>query len=79
MAFLLNTNYFPIFSGKHKGEWNEYNECHRTPAGFSQFSCIDCHEHDSTGDLADEHDNVSDLAIRAKRFTGAIQKGDKAD
>ncbi|MEK7257266.1 MAG: hypothetical protein AAB316_21105, partial [Bacteroidota bacterium] len=48
--------YFPIFSGKHNGEWNECTDCHTTPGDFKAFSCIDCHEHDDPGDLANEHD-----------------------
>ncbi|HFA47735.1 MAG TPA: hypothetical protein ENJ95_01810 [Bacteroidetes bacterium] len=51
--------YFPIFSGKHKNEWNECNECHTTPGDFMSFSCIDCHEHNNANHLADEHDEVS--------------------
>jgi hypothetical protein len=51
--------YFPIFSGKHEGEWNNCTDCHTSPGSFSAFSCIDCHEHDNPGDLADEHDEVS--------------------
>jgi hypothetical protein len=51
--------YFPIFSGKHKGEWNQCSECHTTPGNFKAFSCIDCHEHNDPNDLAKEHDEVS--------------------
>ncbi len=51
--------YFPIFSGKHDNEWNTCDECHTTPGNYNMFSCIECHEHDNPGDLADEHDEVS--------------------
>ena len=37
--------YFPIFSGEHKGEWNSCNSCHTTPGSFTQFPCLECHEH----------------------------------
>ncbi len=49
--------YFPIYSGKHDGEWNDCVDCHTT-GNFSTFSCIDCHEHDDPADLADEHEDV---------------------
>ena len=49
--------YFPIYSGKHDDEWNDCIDCHTT-GNFSTFSCIDCHEHDDPGDLADEHEDV---------------------
>lgn len=45
--------YFPIYSGKHKDEWVNCNECHTTPSNYSMFSCIDCHEHNKTDE--DEH------------------------
>ncbi|MFC2103400.1 hypothetical protein ACFLSS_03110 [Bacteroidota bacterium] len=37
--------YFPIYSGKHGGEWDQCSECHTVPNNFTLFSCIDCHEH----------------------------------
>ncbi|MBK6998374.1 MAG: hypothetical protein IPH31_27170 [Lewinellaceae bacterium] len=51
--------YFPIFSGKHDGEWDQCIECHTTPGNFALFSCIDCHEHDNQGDVDDDHQGVS--------------------
>ena len=51
--------YFPIYSGNHNNEWDQCTECHTTPGNFSLFSCIDCHEHDNPGDLADDHDGVN--------------------
>ncbi|MAT53475.1 MAG: hypothetical protein CMN32_03270 [Saprospirales bacterium] len=53
-----DNQYFPIFSGKHEGEWNQCVECH-IGGNYSSFSCIDCHEHDDPVELADEHQGVS--------------------
>jgi hypothetical protein len=50
--------YFPIYSGKHKNEWDQCVDCHTTPGNFSLFSCIDCHEHDDPVDMADHHQGV---------------------
>ena len=50
---------FPIYSGKHQGEWNECVDCHTTAGNFEVFSCIDCHEHDNPQQLANEHNGVS--------------------
>lgn len=47
---------FPIYSGKHDGEWNACADCHIDPNNFSVFSCIICH--DDQADLVDEHDDV---------------------
>jgi len=51
--------YFPIYSGKHKDEWNTCADCHFNSNDFTQFSCIDCHEHDDPVKMADEHKDVN--------------------
>jgi hypothetical protein len=51
--------YFPIYSGKHDGEWNDCIECHTTPGDYTIFSCIDCHEHNNQAEVDDDHDGVS--------------------
>jgi hypothetical protein len=48
---------FPIYSGKHNGEWSKCTDCHTNPASYSLFTCIDCHEHDQTK-MNDEHGEV---------------------
>jgi hypothetical protein len=39
---------FPIYSGKHDGEWNTCADCHINSANYLVFSCIDCHEHNKS-------------------------------
>jgi len=51
--------YFPIYSGKHKNEWNTCSECHLNAGNFSTFSCIDCHKHDDPVKMANKHKDVS--------------------
>ncbi|RMG84184.1 MAG: hypothetical protein D6714_08450, partial [Bacteroidetes bacterium] len=51
--------YFPIYSGKHKDEWNTCADCHINANDFTIFSCIDCHEHDDPVQMADEHKDVN--------------------
>ncbi|MBK7980955.1 MAG: hypothetical protein IPK06_13330 [Ignavibacteriae bacterium] len=46
--------YFPIYSGKHKEEWNVCSDCHKNSNDYSIFSCIDCHEHNQT-DMNNKH------------------------
>ena len=40
-----DSQFFPIFSGKHQNEWTNCTECHNVPDNRKIFSCIDCHEH----------------------------------
>ncbi len=45
---------FPIYSGEHRGEWNQCTDCHNSGGNFALYSCIDCHEHNKT-DMDKEH------------------------
>jgi hypothetical protein len=51
--------YFPIYSGRHEGEWNTCNECHTNAGNYTLFSCIDCHEHNNQSEVDDDHSEVS--------------------
>ena len=48
--------WFPIYSGRHEGEWSSCTDCHTDPNNFSVFSCFMCH---LEGETADEHEGVS--------------------
>ena len=67
--------YFPIFSGEHRGAWNDCVECHTTAGNFKAFSCIDCHEHNDPGDLAEEHDEVSGYKYESQSCYACHPKG----
>ena len=51
-----DAQYFPIYSGEHKGEWNNCNECHTTAGNYSIFNCLNCHKKSSTDS---DHKKVS--------------------
>ncbi len=34
---------FPIYSGKHKDEWDNCSDCHTIQGDFTVFNCIVCH------------------------------------
>jgi hypothetical protein len=34
---------FPIYSGRHKGQWSTCTDCHANPANYALFTCISCH------------------------------------
>ncbi len=56
--------FFPIYSGKHKDEWNNNcASCHlAAPASFSTFSCINCHEHSNKSKVDNDHSQVQGYA-----------------
>ena len=51
--------YFPIYSGKHQGEWNTCSDCHTSSADYRIFSCINCHEHNNKANVDDDHRGVN--------------------
>ncbi|MBK8701253.1 MAG: hypothetical protein IPN29_17615 [Saprospiraceae bacterium] len=38
-----DATFFPIYSGKHKGLWDNCASCHTDAADYSKFSCVVCH------------------------------------
>lgn len=54
--------YFPIFSGEHKGEWDQCTDCHIQPNDYSVFSCTVCH---LKNDTDDEHNDVNDYVYES--------------
>ncbi len=37
--------FFRIYSGKHRDQWNACADCHDAPADYGVFTCISCHRH----------------------------------
>ncbi|MFQ5603738.1 MAG: hypothetical protein ACE5HS_10760 [bacterium] len=40
-----DSQFFPIFSGTHAGEWAECAVCHTVLSNRKEFNCLECHEH----------------------------------
>ena len=49
-----DAQFFPIYSGKHNGKWNECSVCHTVPSSPQTFDCLGCHEH-SQARMDDKH------------------------
>ena len=65
-SFSTHDATFPIYSGNHKGEWNQCTECHLEEGNYSNFSCVNCHEHNNSSKLAKEHDDVNGYTYESK-------------
>lgn len=50
--------FFPIFSGRHRGLWDNCSTCHEVANNFTQFTCFNCHEHRQSEADA-EHKDIS--------------------
>ncbi len=57
-TFNHDREYFPIYSGPHRGTWNSCTDCHTTANNYSAFSCIECHEHNQNR-MHNKHREVS--------------------
>ncbi len=64
-TFDHDSQYFPIYSGKHQGEWNQCTDCHTIPNNYTSFSCIDCHEHSNKADVDDDHREERDYVYQS--------------
>ena len=38
-----DSQFFPIYSGRHNGTWDLCSQCHTDPNNYAQFNCITCH------------------------------------
>ncbi len=52
-----DAQYFPIYSGKHDGEWNECIDCHNNTNDYSVYNCLNCHEHNDQNQVDNDHDH----------------------
>jgi hypothetical protein len=74
-----DSEYFPIYSGKHQGEWNACTECHISPNNFMSFSCIDCHEHNNAADMADKHEDEQGYVFQSTACYNCHPRGEEDD
>ena len=48
--------YFPIFSGRHRGTWGDCIECHTNPGDKKLYDCLTCHP---GGDVDPVHNGMT--------------------
>ncbi|MEP6793455.1 MAG: hypothetical protein ABJB16_03950, partial [Saprospiraceae bacterium] len=51
-----DSQYFPIYSGAHNGQWDKCVDCHTDPGSFTAFTCITCHKNPETNN---KHGGIS--------------------
>jgi nitrate/TMAO reductase-like tetraheme cytochrome c subunit len=73
-TFNHDAQYFPIYSGKHQGEWNTCTDCHKNASNFKAFTCTDCHEHNKT-DMDKEHKGKSGYVYNSVNCYACHPKG----
>lgn len=73
-TFDHDAQYFPIYSGKHKGEWSSCKDCHTNAASYADFTCTNCHEH-SKSRMDNEHDDVRNYVYNSKNCYSCHPRG----
>ena len=53
-TFNHDAQFFPIYSGAHRGRWSTCATCHTSPTDYKVFTCLTCHEH-SQATMDDKH------------------------
>jgi len=71
-----HSGYFPIYSGKHQGQWSSCTDCHNIPSDYSLFSCINCHEHNKT-DTDSKHSGVANYQYNSDACYSCHPTGSK--
>jgi hypothetical protein len=59
-----DAQFFPIYSGSHNGTWSICADCHKNPADYMTYTCIDCHAHNQT-DMNNGHADVGGYAYNS--------------
>ena len=52
-----DAQYFPIYSGKHRGRWATCATCHPNSNSYAVFDCLGCHPHSDRAGTDREHRN----------------------
>ena len=73
-----DTYFFPVFSGEHRGKWDECSDCHTQPANYGIFECTVCHEHNRS-EMDNKHHEVSGYIYNSINCLICHPNGDEND
>lgn len=60
-TFDHDSQFFPIYSGSHRGKWSTCNDCH-LGGNFADFTCTTCH---TQGETDRDHNEVRDYVYES--------------
>ncbi len=67
---------FPIYSGKHQGEWDQCLDCHTNPTNFAEFTCTTCHTNPETNN---QHNGVNGYVYNSPACLACHPTGDASN
>jgi hypothetical protein len=71
-----DAQFFPIFSGAHRGKWSDCATCHAAPNNYQVFDCITCHDHNQQK-MDDKHSGESRYAYNSAACFNCHPRGRK--
>ena len=75
-TFDHDSDFFPIHSGEHMGEWSNCQDCHTSSVDFSVFTCLSCHAHEQS-EMDDKHDDISAYIYESLQCFSCHPSGEK--
>ncbi len=73
-----DTEFFPIFTGDHAGEWDECATCHTNETNRQEFSCVVCHEHEQP-EMDNKHSGITGYVFQSTDCLFCHPDGEKGD
>jgi hypothetical protein len=55
---------FPIYTGRHKGQWSSCTDCHSNTSNYKEINCLNCHAHNKT-EMDSRHSGESGYAYNS--------------
>jgi hypothetical protein len=75
-TFDHDAQFFPIYSGEHRGEWATCQDCHPSAVDYKLFNCLSCHKHNQTA-MDDKHKNMQGYAYNSVTCLSCHPRGSK--
>jgi hypothetical protein len=64
-SFDHDGQFFPIYSGTHRGRWSSCSDCHVNPGNYGVFECVLCHAHSDKAQVDRQHREVGGYAYQS--------------
>jgi hypothetical protein len=70
-----DAQFFPIYSGRHKGQWTLCSDCHTNPTNYAVFNCLLCHAHSNKAAVDANHSGVSGYVYNSTNCLACHPRG----
>ncbi len=71
-----DSQYFPIYSGAHRGRWSECSDCHTNSNSFAVYDCLGCHPHSDKQKTDSDHTGEAGYSYQSTACYNCHPRGD---